>query len=111
MCGDFSVQPRWARVPSLPKFDGLLLSEVRLGVVTVLMTRGEASFSDLKALLGLTQGNLGVHLTKLEEGGYVTTKKGFVDNRPRTTCKLTSRGRKAFLRHVERLRSVAEEAD
>jgi DNA-binding MarR family transcriptional regulator len=98
-------------VPSPEKFDALLLSEVRLGVVTVLLTRGEVSFSDLKAILGLTQGNLGVHLTKLEEGAYVTIRKAFVDKRPRTTCKLTAKGRKAFLKHVERLRGIAEDSD
>lgn len=97
-------------MPQPEKFDGLLLSDVRLGVVTVLMTRGEVAFADLKAILGLTQGNLGVHLAKLEQGGYVTIKKAFVDKRPRTTCKLTAKGRKAFLRHVERLREIAEQA-
>ena len=48
-------------------FDPVLLSQARLGIVSVLMTRDDASFSDLKTLLGLTQGNLGVHLKKLEE--------------------------------------------
>jgi DNA-binding MarR family transcriptional regulator len=97
--------------PPPERFDSLLLSEARLGVVTVLMTRGEASFSDLKALLGLTQGNLGVHLGKLEEGGYVAIEKAFVGKRPRTTCRLTAAGRDAFLRHVERLREIAERAE
>ena len=47
------------------------------------MERGEASFQDLKALLGSTQGNLGAHLGKLEEGGYVAVTKHFVGKRPR----------------------------
>jgi DNA-binding MarR family transcriptional regulator len=88
-------------------YDPLLLSQVRLGIVTVLITRKDASFSDLKSLLGLTQGNLGIHLQKLEEAGYVATKKAFVKRKPRTTVRITAKGRDAFLRHVEQLEKVA----
>lgn len=91
-------------------FDPLLLSQVRLGVVSVLVTRREATFSDLRALLGLTQGNLGAHLGKLEEAGYVTIEKRFVKRKPRTTCRLTTSGRRAFLEHVKRLDAIAREA-
>jgi DNA-binding MarR family transcriptional regulator len=90
------------------KFDSLLLSEARLGIVTVLMSRGEASFSDLRALLGLTQGNLGTHLRKLEDGGYVIVRKAFVKRRPRTTVAIAAKGRKAFLAHVAQLQRLAE---
>ena len=88
-------------------FDPLLLSQARLGIVSVLMTRDDASFSDLKALLGLTQGNLGVHLRKLEEAGYVEVRKEFVDRKPRTTAVITEAGRAAFLAHVEKLGRIA----
>ena len=70
-------------------YDPVLLSQVRLGIVTVLITRKDATFSDLKSLLGLTQGNLGIHLQKLEEAGYVATKKAFVKRKPRTTVRIT----------------------
>lgn len=88
-------------------FDPLLLSQVRLGVITVLLERGETTFSDLKALLGLTQGNLGVHLRKLEDGGYVEVRKEFVKRKPRTSAVLTDAGRTAFLDHLRRLQDVA----
>jgi len=88
-------------------YDPVLLSQVRLGIVTVLITRKDATFSDLKSLLGLTQGNLGIHLQKLEEAGYVATKKAFVKRKPRTTVRITPTGRDAFLRHVEQLEKVA----
>ena len=94
-----------------PEFDTLLLSQARLGVVTVLLTRDAATFSDLKALLGLTQGNLGVHLKKLEEAGYVAVKKEFVQRKPRTTVRITARGRSAFLQHVARLEAVARASE
>ncbi|MBC8423465.1 transcriptional regulator [bacterium] len=93
-----------------PAFDPVLLSQARLGIVTALVTRREATFSDLKALLGMTQGNLGIHLQKLEEAGYVAVKKEFVQRRPRTTARLTARGRRAFLAHVEALGRIAREA-
>lgn len=92
-------------------YDSVLLSQVRLGIVTVLITRKDATFSDLKSLLGLTQGNLGIHLQKLEEAGYVATKKAFVKRKPRTTVRITPKGRDAFLRHVEQLEKVARASE
>ena len=92
-------------------FDPLLLSQVRLGIITVLMTRrGGATFSDLKGLLGLTQGNLGIHLSKLEEAGYVAVDKVFAKKKPRTTARMTAKGRKAFLGHVKKLDDVVRDA-
>ena len=73
-------------------FDPVLLSQARLGVVAVLMTRREAAFTDLKALLGVTQGNLGTHLARLEAAGYVAVDKRFVQRKPRTTYRLTAAG-------------------
>ena len=97
-------------MPEATDFDPVLLSQARLGVVTVLMTRPSATFGDLKALLGLTQGNLGTHLGKLEEAGYVEVEKTFVDRKPRTTLRITARGRGAFLDHVAALQRVADAA-
>ncbi len=88
-------------------FDPLLMSRVRLGIVAVLVERDAATFPDLKAVLGVTQGNLGVHLRKLEEAGYVAVEKEFADRKPRTTARLTTVGRTAFLTHVERLGRIA----
>ena len=92
---------------SIDAFDPLLLSQVRLGIVSVLVERDAATFPELKALLGVTQGNLGVHLRKLEEGGYLEVAKEFVDRKPRTTARLTAAGRAAFAEHVERLSKIA----
>ena len=91
-------------------FDALLLSRARLGVIAVLMTRKKATFSDLKTLLSLTSGNLGIHLQKLEEEGYISVKKGFHQRKPRTTCGITSKGKRAFLAHVDQLDGIAREA-
>ena len=88
-------------------FDDAFLSQARLGIVSVLLARRDATFSDLKALLGLTQGNLGAHLQSLEAAGYVEVLKEFVGKKPRTTCRLTRAGREAFLKHVRALDGIA----
>jgi DNA-binding MarR family transcriptional regulator len=95
----------------LPELDAVLLSQVRLGAVTLLATRGPTSFPDLKALLRVTQGNLGTHLQKLEEAGYVAVEKSFVDRKPRTLVRLTPAGRAAFLRHVRELQRVLRQIE
>jgi DNA-binding MarR family transcriptional regulator len=89
-------------------FDALLLSQVRLGIISVLVGRRDATFTDLKTLLNLTQGNLTIHLQKLEDSDYVAVKKEFVARKPRTTCKITAKGRKAFLQHLQKLQSIAD---
>ncbi len=91
-------------------FDALLMSQVRLGIISILVSRRDATFTDLKTLLSLTQGNLTIHLQKLDDAGYVAVKKEFVERKPRTTCKITANGRKAFLQHLEKLQSIAEGA-
>ncbi len=91
------------------RFDAVLLSQARLGVVTVLMARKQATFSELKECLALTQGNLTIHLQKLEEAKYISIHKTFAGRKPRTTCKITSTGRKAFLNHLDQLRACVDE--
>lgn len=94
----------------VPDLDPLLLSQIRLGAVSVLMTRPSATFGELKELLEVTQGNLGTHLRKLEDAKYVSAKKEFVERRPRTTYRLTATGRRAFMRHLQMLERVAQQA-
>jgi DNA-binding MarR family transcriptional regulator len=79
--------------------------------VSILATRGATPFSDLRALLSVTQGNLGSHLQKLEEAGYVSTEKSFVDRKPQTLVRLTPAGRAALLRHVKELQRVLRRMD
>ncbi len=93
------------------KFDEMLLSQVRLGIISVLVSRKEATFMDLKSLLELTQGNLTIHLQKLEEGGYVGVHKEFVRRKPRTTVRIKAKGRRAFLDHLEVLQGIADGQD
>jgi DNA-binding transcriptional ArsR family regulator len=65
-------------------------------------------FTDLRELLGLTDGNLGTHLTALEKAGYVLIEKLFVGKKPRTRLALSREGRRAFDSHVQYLRDIID---
>jgi DNA-binding MarR family transcriptional regulator len=65
-----------------------------------LSSAGSADFSTLKAKLGVTDGNLSVHVSKLEEAGYVAIDKRFVGKKPQTTISLTTAGRAAFAAYL-----------
>jgi DNA-binding MarR family transcriptional regulator len=95
--------------PDAYDFDAVLTSRVRLAILTALVHLGEAEFVHLRDLLHLTQGNLSVHATKLEEAGYVRIDKKFVDKKPVTTFVLTSRGREALVAHVRQLSKLLGE--
>jgi DNA-binding MarR family transcriptional regulator len=88
--------------------DDLLLSKIRLGVIAELLTSDWVAFSELQRSLDVTQGNLGAHLSKLADAGYVDEEKTFVNRRPLTRYRLTPRGRTAFEEHVKRLQSLLE---
>ncbi|MDF2629869.1 MAG: transcriptional regulator [Symbiobacteriaceae bacterium] len=85
--------------------------KARLGIMTLLISQGESDFSTLKAHLGLTDGNLGAHIRVLEEAGYVGVEKGFVGRRPRTTCRVTEAGRKAFAAYLHQLEALIRMVD
>ena len=86
--------------------DELLLSKVRLGVVAELLNFDWVAFSELARALDVSNGNLGAHLAKLIEAGYVDEEKSFVNRRPLTRYRLTKRGRDAFAAHVSRLQAL-----
>lgn len=67
-------------------------------------------FTRLRNIVGATDGNLGAHLTTLEQAGYVRVKKDFAGKKPRTRVTMTAAGRRAFTRHVAYLRDVIDGA-
>ena len=85
------------------KLDRLLHEPARLSIASVLASRKDATFTELRELLSMTDGNLSVHLRALEDAGYVAVTKAFVDRRPRTTAKLSRKGRSALERHFNQL--------
>lgn len=91
------------------KLDPLLHSELRLAVMSTLLSLEEADFVYLREATGATAGNLSVQLDKLSEAGYITVEKGFVGRKPRTVCRITQKGRGAFAGYVEALKSICAE--
>lgn len=93
---------------ALNRLNALIHEKARLGIMSALAARDAALFTELKALLDLTDGNLSVHLRTLEDAGYVTLEKKFVDRKPRTTVRLSKKGRLAFEHYVEVLEEIVK---
>ncbi|HOX18992.1 MAG: transcriptional regulator [Spirochaetales bacterium] len=83
--------------------DGLLHSRIRLAVASALMELETAEFSLLRELTGATDGNLSVHLRKLEDSGYLEVRKTYAGRKPVSYYSLSSEGRTAFERYVRAL--------
>ena len=88
---------------ALGKIDEVIHGRMRLGIMVYLADAEAADFTELKTVLEATQGNLSVHLKKLEEVGYVAIDKSFKDNKPLTRVSITPRGRRAFAAYLEAL--------
>lgn len=92
--------------------DRLIHERVRLGIVSALAVNGSMSFTDLKALLNTTDGNISAHARRLEEAGYIVCRKSFDGRIPRTDYELTRQGRReleSYLDHMEALIRVTRE--
>ena len=83
------------------KLDDVIHGRLRLGIMAYLADAEAADFTELKAVLDATQGNLSIHLRKLEEAGYVSIDKSFVNRKPLTRVRMTPKGRKAFAAYLE----------
>ena len=77
-----------------------------MAAMTALDTEIQVEFTYLRDLLKVTDGNLGAHLRKLENAGYITIEKTFVARKPRTTIATTAMGQHAFAEHVTTLASI-----
>lgn len=91
--------------------DELLLSKIRLGIIAKLLSTDWVTFSGLQQAVQTTNGNLGAHLGKLVDAGYVQEEKTFVDRRPQSRYHLTDDGRDAFVAHVKSLEDLLENAE
>lgn len=81
---------------------------VRLAIVSALAGAPSLTFNELKALLEITDGNLSVHARRLEEAGFVTCEKSFVDRVPRTEYRLTDAGRRALDAYIDHMESLIQ---
>ena len=85
------------------ELDPILHSQLRLAVMSLLITVKEADFTFIKEKTAATAGNLSVQVQKLKDAGYIEVNKQFKDNYPQTTCKITKEGIKAFEDYVQAL--------
>lgn len=92
------------------QIDKTIHEKGRLSIMTLLAGRGEWSFQDLKAELGMSDGNLITHLRTLGTAGYVAESRDDSGTRPRTTYSLTASGKKAFRRYLDVLEEIVKSA-
>ena len=90
------------------ELDPLLHSELRLAIMSILISVEEADFVYIKEQTKATAGNLSVQIDKLSEAGYIEVERGFLGKRTRTVCKITQKGVDAFQQYVEALKSYLD---
>ena len=86
------------------ELDPILHSQLRLAVISLLISVKQAEFTFLKEKTNATAGNLSVQIQKLKDAGYIDVTKQFKDNYPQTICKITSKGIDAFEQYVKALK-------
>ena len=93
----------------MAEFNDIIHQPARLQIMAELVSlqsSEKADFTYLRKLLDLTDGNLGAHLAKLEDAGYIKIEKTFVARKPRTFISVKGRGRDAFAEHVTALKQI-----
>jgi len=92
------------------QLDKLIHEKSRLAIMTLLVTRDDWAFQDLKTELGMSDGNLITHLRTLVSAAYIKESFDDTGSRPRTTYRLTAAGRKAFKTHIDLLEAIVKAA-
>ena len=93
-------------MPELPELNPVIHGKLRLALLSLLAGVDEAEFTWLRAKTGSTDGNLGAQLLKLEEAGYVSVEKKFVQRKPQTTYSISESGREALSEYVQALKQL-----
>jgi len=91
------------------RLDDVIHGRMRLGIMAYLANAEVADFNELKAALEATQGNLSIHLRKLEEAGYIAIEKSFLGRKPLTRARLTDAGRRAFTEYLDAISRLLDE--
>jgi len=97
-------------MPDLPELNPVIHGKLRLALLSLLSAVDEAEFTWLRAKTGSTDGNLGAQLMKLEEAGYVSVEKRFVQRKPQTLYRMTEAGRTALTEYMAALKVLLGEA-
>lgn len=110
---DKSVAKRAPRAERRPRpaegalaLDRVIHERLRLGMLSALATRSPITFTEMKELLGTTDGNLSIHARRLEEAGFVAVEKSFEGRIPRTTFRLTAAGRRALEKYLDHMEAI-----
>lgn len=90
------------------ELDRLIHERVRLGIVSALAVNGSLTFTDLRDLLGTTDGNLSAHARRLEDAGYIVCNKSFEGRTPRTEYALTDVGRRELDGYLDHMEAIIE---
>ena len=93
----------------LSLYDKVLENRVRLQIMSILVANEHYDFNSLKELLEVTDGNLASNLKSLEKEGYMTVEKSFVDRKPNTKYRKTTKGQKAFENHLAALENLIKQ--
>ncbi len=88
------------------QLDEIIHSRIRLAIMALLISVEHAEFTYIRDKVNTTDGNLSVHLRKLEECGYVKMEKHFVDRKPATSYSITKKGQQAFGKYIEQLEKM-----
>ena len=91
------------------QLDRVIHEKGRLAIMSALAASPELTFTELRNLLDMTDGNLTTHIRTLQQEGYVSVAKSYQNNRPLTTCSLTPAGRKAFTGYVNLLEQIVRQ--
>ena len=88
------------------QLDKVIHEKGRMAIMTVLASNPEMPFKELKEMLGMTDGNLSVHIRTLQQAGYVAVSKTFVNNRSHTSYRLTKEGTRSFEDYINVLEEI-----
>lgn len=88
------------------QLDEIIHSRIRLAIMSILVSVNEAEFTFLRDQIKTTDGNLSIHLKKLEDAGYIAVVKGFMNRKPVSRYKLKTKGHNAFKVYVEQLERI-----
>ncbi len=92
----------------LPQLDRLIHEKQRLGIISALAARGSMTFSEIKELLDMSDGNVSVHARKLEDAGYILCEKSFEGRIPKTVYTITEAGKKALGRYLDHMEALVQ---
>src|SRR5215475_2356497 len=93
----------------IARIDDVIHGRLRLGIMAYLANSEVADFNELKSALQATQGNLSIHLRKLEDAGYIAIDKSFLNRKPLTRARITESGRQALAAYLEAMARLVDD--